>query len=452
MNATISPSFIVKTERDVSTTQAMTGFIGVNPETTTYLEISTTPFTTQGFTSSMLDHNVSAYDEFPCQPVRNLWTLAFQILILPSFIFNVLLFIAAFLDRVKLQRQNYLFASVSSTLLSNILYMIFLEWTLLDNYVETKSRSVLGVMNVEKYVWAFHESATVSKPFLICGNIVCLTYVTVNSATYVGRVANTDNTQKAERRFEKIKKVTWVLIVTSWFVPLILTVVGMLKMNCVEQCICPSTNFEGDLCPNQPHCSVFWAPVTKTFLWTNVGLWFISIVCLCVLVVHGVVKYQRTMNMTTTRRISDVTSQTDNEMMSQRNNNGENVNSQSDNRKDIMTTQIHEPTRKSNLRRRRTRRSLKHRLNSRLRFALYLTTIYIACSLCFIVAISLDTTLDNFNPTAAFALSRLSMYVYTTVCPIIMVQHLPVLKTSLSKLFHKIRTCCRYSSPDRGHL
>lgn len=107
------------------------------------------------------------------------------------------------------------------------------------------------------------------------------------------------------------------------------------------------------------------------------------------------------------------------------------------------------------LTRQATKLSFRDRLNPRLYFALILSVIYIACSTCFVAAIIIDSVI---GPTGGiygylvFALSRITMWLYTTACPVIMVRNLPQLKISLYRLYNSVTSCKSRSSPKRKPL
>lgn len=99
--------------------------------------------------------------------------------------------------------------------------------------------------------------------------------------------------------------------------------------------------------------------------------------------------------------------------------------------------------------------SFRDRLNPRLYFALILSVIYIACSACFVAAIIIDSAI---GPTSGiygnlvFALSRITMWLYTTACPVVMVRNLPQLKISLYRLYTNVTSCRSKRSPKRQPL
>lgn len=69
-----------------------------------------------------------------CHVERNWYTFGFQAIVLPSIFINATTLIATLIDRKKLQRENCFFASVISTIVSNNVYLVMLEWILFDNY------------------------------------------------------------------------------------------------------------------------------------------------------------------------------------------------------------------------------------------------------------------------------------------------------------------------------
>lgn len=107
---------------------------------------------TLGITQTAVTTNNGTLSE--CIAEHNLFTLSYQPLILVSFALNGLLFVAALLDRRKLTRQNYMFACVISTLLSNILYLVFFDWIIIDNYFEKDVAEIqTNMMSVSKVIW-----------------------------------------------------------------------------------------------------------------------------------------------------------------------------------------------------------------------------------------------------------------------------------------------------------
>lgn len=409
-----------------------------------------------------------------CKVERNWYTLGFQAIVLPSIFFNAATLVAALIDRKKLQRENCFFASVISTIVSNNVYLFMLEWILFDNYWDPATVPKAAGLTFDKMLWVFLEAFTIALPFLICGNIVCLTYVTVHSASYVGRVARVEDSNAATKRFQRMRRVTSGLLVTSWMVPFLLTVLAMAAMNCAKHCVCPTTNYAGDLCPGQNVCSRFWAPVTKNYLWLNVGLWTAATLVMCALLWRSISQYQRTTRrasmslpaatdsalscdmverprnsttssyVVTTKDNYDVTAKCVEEQNTSKQN--ENNNAAND-----STSQLRK---KKPLTRQNTKLSFRDRLNPRLYFALILSAIYIACSTCFVAAIIIDSL---FDPTGVyayllFALSRITMWVYTTACPIIMVKNLPQLKISLYRLYTSVTSCHSRHSPKRHVL
>lgn len=87
------------------------------------------------------------------------------LLVLPlpvgSLILNIFLFVAASKNRRKLQRQNYIFACVTSTLASNVLYLLFQVWILIDNFVSPVYEPRIGevcillLINLKYYISLF---------------------------------------------------------------------------------------------------------------------------------------------------------------------------------------------------------------------------------------------------------------------------------------------------------
>lgn len=108
-----------------------------------------------------------------------------------------------------------------------------------------------------------------------------------------------------------------------------------------------------------------------------------------------------------------------------------------------ITKDHHSDKRRVKINRSRSTASRRHRLNSRLRFAITLTIMYCACTVPFILTMIVDATIYTASQILMFSLSRIPMYIYTTLCPVIMVKYLPRLKNSVLKLFQKMESCCK---------
>ncbi|CAK8671983.1 unnamed protein product [Clavelina lepadiformis] len=231
-----------------------------------------------------------------------------KLLILPipiiSLLMNLVLFMAGHIYRRKLRRHNYLYGCVSSTLLSNILYLVFHIWILLDNYF----RNSKIYARHSGPIWIVCQAAVVSLQFVMFGNIVALLIITLDSTYFVGRSVNKKATDFARDHLGNNyaeKEKTWYrsvkrrraafLVAGAWIIPLCTTTAAAVSWNCVENCV----NCEGreisDPCPHNPHCSRLWAPLHNDFLGVNVALWFVDVLVLIYIIISGIHSFRQVM-------------------------------------------------------------------------------------------------------------------------------------------------------------
>ena len=85
-----------------------------------------------------------------CIANNNFFTICFIPIKVIVTMMNLILFTAIARDWKRLQRQNYTFHCVLSTLLSNSLYLIVSIWLTVDNYPQVTTNTQEGIMTTEK--------------------------------------------------------------------------------------------------------------------------------------------------------------------------------------------------------------------------------------------------------------------------------------------------------------
>lgn len=83
------------------------------------------------------------------------------------------------------------------------------------------------------------------------------------------------------RRLPAKKRISNFLIAISWIVPVIFIAVSTLTWNCSSECRCPSSSFEGEVCPHDFRCSRMITPLSISFLLVNAALWGFEVRSLC---------------------------------------------------------------------------------------------------------------------------------------------------------------------------
>lgn len=105
---------------------------------------------------------------------------------------------------------------------------------------------------------------------------------------------------------------------------------------------------------------------------------------------------------------------------------------------DINTKPIPSPHLRSEIQVHRSRP--KMHMNSRLKLAMVLTIMLCICFTPIVVLVIVDRLTMNYKIEVAIFISSIPIYVYTTLCPIMLVVYLPSLKSAIVKLLTRIES------------
>lgn len=351
-----------------------------------------------------------------CEANNNLFTIAFIPFKVIVTLMNLMLFTAVVRDRKRLQRQNYTFTCVMSTLLSNTVYLFISIWLTVDNYPQHGADPQEGVMTKEKYLWLISEAALASIVLGIGANVTSLTYVTLDSVFYVGRGgtawgANTGHKQSSVTLKGRIAK---FLVFLSWVVPIGLTSLTF-GWNCAKECRCPSNNFVGEHCPRTHNCSHMWAPLKTGFLIVIAAFWMLEVFGLLICVILGIRSHFRSLKRPA-----------GNTMLEQIEPSHQVQPGSDEQRKEREAKTMLSPRKQNSV--------MTRRFNSRLKFGTYLTVLLVFCSIPATVSSLVDAYMDKPPYQGLILMSGLFMFFYCACCPILMWRFLPSLRSSTLKL------------------
>ncbi|XP_039269511.1 uncharacterized protein LOC120344376 [Styela clava] len=357
--------------------------------------------------------------ELTCIAERNWFMVAFLPLNSIGIIINLIVLLASMLDREKLQRQNYMFASVNSALLSHVVYLALNIWGAAANVMAQDAPNVLGI---PKVMWTVCEAGVASIGFGVVANASSLVYVTIDSTFVAPRfVVDTKAQLKDDKKSKLPKKrgISIILMAVSWIVPIIFITAATLKWNCSQDCWCPSSSFVGEVCPHDFRCSRFLTPMTSSFLLVNIGLWTVQIILLIGMIVKKYIAFKNS-----TKRVTD---------------HGMPAN-------DATTTE--QDPEKNNREIGLTRETTSLRAspawsNPRFRFAIIITSFLTAAFVPTALSILVDAFKADANLAPAKIISGICLYLYMVMCPFLILKYFPSLRASLSQLLHKVFFCFR---------
>ncbi|XP_076819070.1 uncharacterized protein LOC143464910 [Clavelina lepadiformis] len=388
------------------------------------------------------------FDEGKCTPEGNKWH---YILLMPLPIIagclNLLVWLAASIYRTKLLRQSYVYSCVSSTLLSNALFLSFHLWEEIAGYM--RPNSVYGGPPGEKMqiLWALCQAAAISMLFVMCGNLSVLIYVMLDSRkfsqSYRKRACshssekNTKIKVKTTEKLESKRQRAAFLVIICWLIPLALTIAAVISWNCASSCRCPPGAKE-EVCPRNQGCSRMWTPMTNSFLAVNVALWFFDVVTLIAVTVSGirgsqVSQVRNPINNAVSRILSaesrgrSLTSEST-ANFDEFSGNQRGLSADKDKGPDDVFN-AKPPTRKIT------------RLNPRLRLIAMLSSVFILGTILVPIAFFIDIGADSFNVPAIRIPSMILVQVYTLLCPIILIKYMSSLKAALARLMSTIFFC-----------
>uniref|UniRef100_H2ZHY0 G-protein coupled receptors family 1 profile domain-containing protein n=1 Tax=Ciona savignyi TaxID=51511 RepID=H2ZHY0_CIOSA len=387
----------------------------------------------------------------------------YLIMLPPVFVvllFNVAVLAAATLNRVKLKSQNYTYSCVSSTLLSNVLVMVAHCSLVLRNYVISLDPPGEGKLSISsKLVWVFVNTLVGSLVLVVLANIGALVIVTLDSTQFVG--PNMRNTMKAldtnglkRKRRQKIMK-AWFLILGSWVIPIAIVISSMSGWNCADICKCTGGSFLGETCPRSEGCSRVFPPL-KFAVVGMVGLvWLFEAAILLYIIHHAVQKMKKVMTRPQQHSNSDPGEENEKNLTSEAGNHHTEIHG-GELRLSAPTLSIKDGLRRasstsSRLSTAGIRKGMKRmqiRFNTRLRFLISLTVLFLLSTITVPVTVILDGALVNINNRLLVQTPAIvGIYLYFVGCPILFIKFVPHMKTTLHNAFCKIpfsHLCSRF--------
>ncbi|XP_077970880.1 uncharacterized protein LOC120328871 [Styela clava] len=383
-------------------------------------------------TRSFGNNTLSNTGNDTCEQNNNLFTIAFiPFKIIVTFL-NLTLFAAAARDRKKLQRQNYTFSCVMSTLLSNTVYLLMSIWLTVDNYPQVSRSPQEGIMSIEKVIWIFSEAMTASMVLGICANVTSLIYVTLDSVCYVGRSGTERGTKNvnSKKAMDLKVRIAQLLIAASWVLPFLITILSYV-WNCAKDCRCPSNNFIGEHCPVGQHCSKMWAPLKTEFLMVVVAVWMIEVLGLIIFVVNGIRRHNKSFASHETSSAQAVVVNME-----------EGICDIIDDVKGASSQASVQTTKTGTNTENQRKPSVKHKFNWRLKFSIILTGVLVACTSPAAFSIIIDVAVVDPPSSVLLLTSGICMFVYSAICPVLMWKFLPSLRSSTIKLFISVKGSC----------
>lgn len=410
--------------------------------------------------------------------------LMFVLLNLPipilSILINGIVLLAAGLQRKTLRRHNYVFSSVCSTLVSNMLYTVLAVWTAIANYLQIMEDGVNDqdndVKDFSKKMWVARNAMILSLLLAMCGNIGSLVFVLMDSTYFVGRTVSHGQIVKAafiyrdelsgRRRIHLTKRAkARLLIVISWIAPMTLvTGSASSDWNCRNLC-CPPGYYNFDSCPVEQSCSRLWPPLTQSFLAIVLGVWMVEVMLMIWLLTHTTLRFRklagerrkasRTETETNSgaksdpppsKSLSPVESSAPKPLHLTLPAVGEpeTINRLGGDRE----TPIHSQTSNTpgTITRRKRARSIRfiQKFNSKMKAMISLTALFFIFTLPLVLGILADlgsgAPMPGKNVFIVFA--DLSAFLYTTLCPIILLKFMPRLKMSVSLCLYNCSRWC----------
>uniref|UniRef100_H2YSI9 G-protein coupled receptors family 1 profile domain-containing protein n=1 Tax=Ciona savignyi TaxID=51511 RepID=H2YSI9_CIOSA len=388
-----------------------------------------------------------------------------------SIVLNLTLVLAASINRKRLQRQSYVYVCVINTLLSNLCYVIMHTWIILDNYV-TKMEPEDAKYTV---TWTVLQVCVASMLFVMCGNIGALLFVVLDSTYFVGRSVNRKASEFAKGFLSDIEAVRgrqWLLgvkrrravflIAISWLVPLCLAIVASVTWNCASQCVyCRGSSSLAPPCVNHTYCSTVFPPLRSSYLGLNFGLWILELMVLVYSIRVGIKSFHQVMAPPVRASSMPVSSDHESETpkeeysLSDLNNAITSIESESANQLKLdepkkESSAVLAPNKLKSLKRavwqestrkpcdgsqiNRTRPSF--RTHSRLTFMILITVTFVVCSSPTFIVFLIDICIEMSSQKIARLLSTLTMYIYTFICPFLLLKYLPNLKSALVLMFN----------------
>nr|XP_002124549.1 uncharacterized protein LOC100175595 [Ciona intestinalis] len=354
-----------------------------------------------------------------------------------SGLINLIVWLAATIYRRKLLRQNYVYLCVTSLLLSNLVFLTLNLWDEFSSYLLKPEVSLNPPNQGLQVLWALCQSGSVAMLFVMCGNILALVYVLLDSAYFhharnapaVG-IGNEENTAKI---LQVKRRKAIGLISISWFIPLVLVIAAVLKWNCAARCQC-SLGAMGDVCPVSDGCSRVWSPLFNSYIGLNVGLWLLEVVSLFILTSRGV------LNFVSFTRAPPIRSQIASELNDSLPGLNECGRATTDCDVGNDVTDVKQST---NAERSRpiARRVTWFHLTPRLRLVALIGGLFFVCTLPLVMTFFIDVGGAQLVTPAARVTSMLCIYIYCLLVPILLVKYMANLKLALVKLLTFILCC-----------
>ncbi|XP_078492649.1 uncharacterized protein LOC100186529 [Ciona intestinalis] len=397
-----------------------------------------------------------------------------------SIAFNLTLVVAATFNRRRLQRQSYVYACVTSTLLGNLLYVILHTWIILDNYL-TKIEESGDEYTV---TWTILQVSVASMLFVMCGNIGSLLFVVLDSTYFVGRSVNRKASEFAKgfiSDIESVRSRRWllsakrrravILIALSWLLPVCLVISAATTWNCSNQCVyCRGGSPLVPPCANHTHCSTVWPPLTESYIGVNFVLWILEVFILGYLIVCGIRSFQQVMAPPTRTSsvmpvVKEENSVAESDIVAQEeytlsdvHNAMTSLGDSDEEKKKEEENKIDEKEKKNDVKKSMKRNHHENgvrevgmavndvdtrimrsrpsfRSHSRLTFMIVISLTFVVCSFPTFVVFLVDTFANISSRKVARLTTMVMMYIYTFICPFLLLKYLPNLKSALILMF-----------------
>ncbi|CAK8672259.1 uncharacterized protein LOC143464909 [Clavelina lepadiformis] len=367
---------------------------------------------------------------------------------------NIVIWLAATIYRKKLIRQNYVYLCVTSTLLSNVLFLSFQLWELFASFTLPPEMSVQRPSTTLRFIWTLCHAASSAMLYVICWNLSTLIYVMLDSTYFSIAVksrpsycpGNAHKTSPTRIVPAKRRKAI-LLIAMSWIVPAAFTLAAVLKWNCSDLCFC-SLGAGGESCPRSAGCSRVWSPLANSFVGVFTALWFVEVICLGLFNMNGLQNFRKFNKKNRSLSIHDATAS--NVASNRAEDGGEKSTQKSERIQDIVPVPVSKtdsPDRnsigKNTLPSQKKPSYLTRWIRSdpRVRLAAALSILFVLCSIPSVIVFFIDYSVDTINTTAARFTTGVIIEIYTLLCPIFIVKGMANLRSAVMNLFLMFLKC-----------
>jgi len=398
------------------------------------------------------------FAESPCSGRHDIKFVFFSLLPVFTVVMNALVLAAVLRSYKRLVRRNHVYVHVISSLVANLVFGVLALIQILCLYYNVGAEAVdppqnlLGIKKPYitvnhvnksvKFLWTLYKGLLCAMFLVMSGNIGLLINSIRDSTITQLRLASgyrrrSTNKQKNGKCTPSYSRKAWSIVAVLWLVPAIYVATSLDTYNCSHQCTCLSECYPKSMAKNEtdPSCSRVFPPMKNMWLLFTVVTWSFGSFFIFYYLKRStiiILNIQRQLrgggelkkaSCSQHSRSSGITMATTDACSC------DGMSSKSEKRRHSSMTMTKFVTRF------KKGKIVTHHL----KYVLYLSVAFVVCTAPAMILFLLDII----NPGAMLKMIAINLclclpFVYCLLCPLILVQCLPGVKSSMSELCFRI--------------